>query len=207
MRIAIVEDDPMQLENLRILLNGEDTMQVVGAYNSGEKALEEICEVSPDVLLVDIGLPGMSGVELIDRVTLEMPDVEVMVFTGHAEREIIFAAIKAGASGYILKGVPPREIIEAIQELYNGGAPMSPCIARAVINEFHNTVNIDPFILSAREREILKSIEMGLTYKEIGKSLNLSFHTIHTHIKNIYEKLKSKTRHEALLKARRKGII
>src|SRR3990170_2181118 len=182
MRIAIVEDDPMQLENLRILLNGEDTMQVVGAYNSGEKALEEICEVSPDVLLVDIGLPGMSGVELIDRVTLEMPDVEVMVFTGHAEREIIFAAIKAGASGYILKGVPPREIIEAIQELYNGGAPMSPCIARA--------------------GEILKSIEMGLTYKEIGKSLNLSFHTIHTHIKNIYEKLKSKTRHEALLKAR-----
>jgi DNA-binding NarL/FixJ family response regulator len=207
MRLVIIEDDPLLLENLTLLLRGEDGISVVGSFRSAEEALRSLKSVMPDVMLTDLGLPGMSGVELIKKAKEEMPTIEIMAHTVFEDRDKVFAAIKAGASGYILKGSSPREIIESIHSLYKGGAPMSPKIARKLINEFQGEGPGTQFLLTSRETEIVKLVEDGLTYKEIGERLSISTHTVHTHIKNMYEKLQAKDRNDAIIKARKKGII
>ncbi len=207
MRLAIVEDDPILIENLKLLLSGEEGITVTGAFASAEEAVHSLRKSSPEVMLVDLGLPGMSGIELIRKAKSDMPNVEIMVHTVFEDRESVFSAIKAGASGYILKGSTPRELIESLYNLYRGGSPMSPKIARKVIHEFQDDSISEQYILSHRERDIVKCIEEGLTYKEISHRLSISSHTVHTHIKNIYEKLQAKDRNEALLRARKKGII
>ncbi len=207
MRLVIVEDDPILLESLKLLLSGESGITVVGAFSNAEDALRSLKKISPEVMLADLGLPGMSGIELIKKAKEETPDLEIMAHTVFEDRENVFAAIKAGASGYILKGSSPREIVEAIHEINKGGAPMSPKIARKVIHEFQDDSVEDQYVLSQRERDIVKCIEQGLTYKEISLRLAISSHTVHTHIKNIYEKLQAKDRGEALIKARKTGII
>lgn len=207
MRLIIVEDDPLLLENLTLLLSGEEGLAVAGSYRSAEDALRGLRNAKPDVMLTDLGLPGMSGVDLIKRVKEEMPSLEIMAHTVFEDREMVFSAIKAGASGYILKGSSPREVIESIHALYKGGAPMSPKIARKIIHEFQDDVVSEQYLLTQREREIVKCVEEGLTYKEIGERLNISTHTVHTHIKNIYEKLQAKDRNDAIGKARKRGII
>ncbi|SPF47954.1 CheY-like receiver and HTH DNA-binding domain-containing response regulator [Syntrophobacter sp. SbD1] len=207
MRLAIIEDNRMLRENLRILLNGESGIDVVGAFGSAEEALSQFPACSPEVLLVDLGLPGISGVELIEKAREEMPSVEIMAYTIFEDRETVFAAIKAGASGYILKGSSPREIVEALHSLNSGGAPMSPRIARKVIGEFQENAVGEQYLLSPREKEILMQIEAGLLYKQIADKLAISPHTVHSHIKKIYEKLHAQNRQDALVKARRKCII
>jgi two-component system NarL family response regulator len=207
MRLVIVEDDPLLLENLTLLLSGEGGITVAGAYRSAEDALKVLNNSKPEIMLTDIGLPGMSGVDLIRKAKEEMPALEIMAHTVFEDRENVFSAIKAGASGYILKGSSPREIIESIHALYKGGAPMSPKIARKVIHEFQDDAGTDQFLLTPRETEITKCIEEGLTYKEIGEKMSISTHTVHTHIKKIYEKLQAKDRNDAIIKARKRGII
>jgi len=207
MRLIIVEDDPLLLENLTLLLSGEGGITVAGAYKSAEDALKLLQNAKPEVMLTDIGLPGMSGVELIKKAKEIMPGLEIMAHTVFEDRERVFAAIKAGASGYLLKGSSPREIIESIHALFKGGAPMSPKIARKIIHEFQDDVTNDDFLLTPREKEIVKRVEEGLTYKEIGERLTISTHTVHTHIKKIYEKLQAKDRNEAISKARKRGIL
>jgi len=207
MRLVIVEDDPLLRENLKLILGGEAGITVVGAYGSGEDAMLSIKKSAAEVMLADLGLPGMSGIELIKKVKDEMPALEIMAHTVFEDRENVFSALKAGASGYMLKGSSPREIIEAIYGLYKGGAPMSPKIARKVIHEFRDEHAAEPYFLSQREKEIVRCVEEGLTYKDISERLCISHHTVHTHIKNIYEKLQAKDRNEALAKAREKGII
>ena len=207
MRVVIVEDDQLLLENLKLLLGSDGGIAVVGAFSSAEEALPELTELRPEVMLTDLGLPGMPGVELIRKTRELLPGIEIMAHTVFEERDTVVAALKAGASGYLLKGCSPWEIMEALHTLYEGGAPMSQKIARKVIMEFQDEADGEQYLLSPREKEIVKSIETGLTYKEIAKKFNISPHTVHTHIKNIYEKLQAKDRREALLKARRKGII
>ncbi len=158
-------------------------------------------------MLCDLGLPGMSGIEFIKKIKAESPSLEIMAHTVFDDRENVFSALKAGASGYLLKGCSPREIIEAIYELHQGGSPMSPKIARKVIHEFQDAEIAEQFVLSQREKSILKCIELGMTYKEIATDLSISSHTVHSHIKRIYEKLQSKDRTEALVKARKSGVI
>lgn len=206
MRLVIIEDDVLLRENLKLLLGGEAGITVVGAFGSAEDALLALKEVIPDVLLVDIGLPRMSGVEFIKYAKNMHPEVEIMAYTVFEDKDTIFSALKAGATGYILKGATPRELIESIHNLYEGGSPMSPKIARALIKDFQEAVD-EQYILSHREKEVLSCIEKGLSYKETADKLNVSPHTVHSHIKKIYEKLQAKSRVEALLKARRKGII
>jgi two-component system, NarL family, response regulator len=207
MRLIIVEDDPLLLENLTLLLSGEEGLSVAGSYRSAEDALRGLRNAKPEVMLTDLGLPGMSGVDLIKKVKEEMPSLEIMAHTVFEDREMVFSAIKAGASGYILKGSSPREVIESIHALYKGGAPMSPKIARKIIHEFQDDVVSEQYLLTQREKEIVKRVEEGLTYKEIGERLSISTHTVHTHIKNIYEKLQAKDRNDAIVKARKRGII
>jgi DNA-binding NarL/FixJ family response regulator len=208
MRLIIVEDDPLLLENLTLLLRGEEGLSVAGSYRTAEDALRSLKEARPEVMLTDLGLPGMSGVELIKKAKEEMPALEIMAHTVFEDREKVFSAIKAGASGYILKGSSPREVIESIHALYKGGAPMSPKIARKIIHEFQDEgPSSEQYLLTQRETEIVKRVEEGLTYKEIGERLSISTHTVHTHIKNIYEKLQAKDRNDAISKARQRGII
>ena len=207
MRLIIIEDDPLLLENLTLLLSGEEGLSVAGSYRSAEDALRGLRNAKPEVMLTDLGLPGMSGVDLIKKVKEEMPSLEIMAHTVFEDREMVFSAIKAGASGYILKGSSPREVIESIHALYKGGAPMSPKIARKIIHEFQDDVVSEQYLLTQREKEIVKRVEEGLTYKEIGERLSISTHTVHTHIKNIYEKLQAKDRNDAIIKARKRGII
>jgi two-component system NarL family response regulator len=207
MRVSIVEDDALLKENLKLLLSGEPGISVVGAYGTAEEALPGVRKTPPDILLSDIGLPGMSGIELIREIKGEIPDLEIMAHTVFDDRETVFSALKAGASGYILKGSTPRELIDALHILLKGGAPMSPKIARKVIREFQEEGADEQYVLTHREREIVREIESGMTYKDIANKFNISPHTVHTHIKHIYEKLHARDRQEALTAARKKGII
>jgi two-component system NarL family response regulator len=207
MRLIIVEDNRLLLENLRLLLNGEAGITVAGAFASAEEALEMLAECKPEVMLVDLDLPGISGIELTKRAKAAMPEIDIMAYTIFEDRETVFSAIKAGASGYILKGSSPRELVESLNNLFQGGAPMSPKIARKVIKEFQHDNDSPQTLLSQREKEIVRGIEQGMTYKDIAERFNISPHTVHTHIKNIYEKLQAKGRPEAILKARKQGLI
>jgi two-component system NarL family response regulator len=181
MRIAIVEDNTLLRENLVFLLNGEKNFEVCCDYGTAEEALQDLANFHPDILLVDIGLPGMSGIDLIKKVKAKHLDMEIMVHTIFDARDTVFAAIKAGATGYILKGASPRELVESIENLQ--------------------------YLLTPREKEILMELEKGFTYKELAEKLSISHHTIHSHIKKIYEKLHAKSRRDALTTARKKGII
>jgi two-component system, NarL family, response regulator len=207
MRLVIVEDDTLLLENLTLLLSGEEGITVSGAYRSAEDAIKGLKKASPEVLLTDLGLPGMSGVELIKKAKEEMPTLEIMAHTVFEDRDKVFSAIKAGASGYILKGSSPREIIESIHALYKGGAPMSPKIARKVIFEFRDENAEEDFLLTKREKEVVRLVEEGMSYKEISDKLTISVQTVHSHIKNTYKKLQAKDKIDAIAKARARGIL
>jgi len=207
MRISIVEENHKLLENLKILLTGEPNYEIIGAFSTAEDAMPAIHNNPPEVLLTDLAFPGMSGIELIEKVKQKYPEIDVMAHTVSDSRESVFSAIKAGASAYMLKDSRPVELIEALNELYEGGAPMSPKIARMVVQEFQSRGMDEQYLLSQREKEVIKGIEKGLSYKEMADKFNISPQTVHKHIKNIYEKLQAGDRREALLKARKKGII
>jgi two-component system NarL family response regulator len=207
MRLALVEDNSITRETLKMLLGGEKSVTSVETFENAERALESFASQAPEVLLVDLDLPGMHGTELIRQVKAAYPHVEIMVYTIFEDRDTVFAAIKAGASGYLLKGSSPRELVESLQNLHQGGAPMSPRIARKIIQEFQSPHAEEENPLTAKEANIVRHVEQGLTYKEIGERLSISPHTVHTHIKNIYEKLQAKGRRDALKRARQIGII
>lgn len=207
MKIIIVEDDQMLLNNICMLLAGEPGMSILGAYSNATDALDALKTLHPTIMLTDIGLPGMSGIELIARAKEIRPDLEIMAYTVFDDRDNLFSALKAGATGYILKGCKPRDLIEALHNLHEGGAPMTPRIARKVIHQFHAVSVEEQFLLTPREKDILKCIENGLSYKELAARLSISIHTVHTHITNIYEKLQATGRKDALIKARRKGVL
>jgi DNA-binding NarL/FixJ family response regulator len=207
MRIAIVEDNSVTRETLKAIISSEPSVVLTAALATAEEALKCLAECCPEVLLVDLDLPGMHGIELIRRAKTKYPSLEIMVYTIFEDRETVFSAIKAGASGYILKGSSSRELIDSLESLYRGGAPMSPRIARKVINEFHSQFTEEVNPLSQKESQILRYVGQGMTYKELAELLTISPHTVHTHIKNIYEKLQARDRRDALQRARKIGII
>ncbi|MBL8952004.1 MAG: response regulator transcription factor [Myxococcaceae bacterium] len=205
--IFVVEDDPQLRQYLVMLLDGEPTTRVIGNAGSAEEALVLLEELQPRLMLVDLALPGASGLELIAKVR-DRPEAPLMMaHTVFDDRDNVLAAIRAGASGYVLKGCAPRELIEALQSLNAGGSPMSPRIARAVLRELQERPAPLPDPLSPRERLVLKLVDEGLTYKQIAERMSVSPHTVHSHIKNIYDQLHVRSREEALAKARHRGII
>lgn len=207
MRIMIVEDDLLIRGSLTVLLAGEPGYCVCGSYGSAEEALAALDTDAPDLMISDIGLPGLSGIELIRSAKRRLPELDIMAYTVFDNREIVFSALKAGASGYLLKGSSPKHIVEAVENLCAGGAPMSPKIARAVIREFQEEGIEEQYLLTTRETEILKLLDKGYSYKIIADQCCISPHTVNSHIKKIYEKLHASDRQDALIKARRKGIV
>lgn len=207
MHLAIVEDNPATLAALQHILLKESDVEAVDGYGSAEEALQRLDSCCPDIMLVDLGLPGMQGSELIAQVKEHCPRIEIMVHTIFDDSPTVFAAIKAGASGFILKDANPAELITSLRILLKGGAPMSPRIARKVILEFQSSPAHQESPLSPREEKIIRCIEQGLSYNDVAERLGISYHTVHTHIKKAYEKLQARGRKEALKNARELGIL
>jgi DNA-binding NarL/FixJ family response regulator len=203
-RIAIIEDNDHFRAGLEAILANEKDFQLTGSYSSAEYALLELKQQVPDIVIIDISLPGMKGTELIVHLKEEMEDTQFMVCTIHDDNDTIFEALLSGASGYILKDpVTAHEIIKAIRDLYNGGSPMSPLIARKIITRFQKPVHQDEaHLLSVREREVLEHLSKGLQYKEIAEQLGITHETVKRHLKNIYQKLHVQNKIEAINKFR-----
>lgn len=173
-------------------------MEVLASYRSAEEALSSLPANLPDLLVVDIRLPGMDGVELIATLKPRFKDLPILVLTMYEESDLIFDALKAGASGYLLKRAAGEELCDAIRQIRHGGAPMSPSIARKVVDSFR--VPEPTAGLSPREQEILNLLANGALYKEIAATLGISLDTVRTHLRRIYEKLHVHTRTEAVVK-------
>ena len=200
--VAIVEDDNEIREGLAVLINGSEGFKCVATYSSAEDALSDLLKKKPDVVLMDINLPHMSGIECTRKLKDLRPDLSIMVLTVYDDDESIFESLKAGARGYVVKKTPPAKLLESILELYNGGSPISSRIARKIVQTFHviGTSSEERENLSRREDEILAYLAKGYRYKEIGETLFISIETVRTHVRNIYEKLHVRSRTEALLK-------
>ena len=204
---AIVEDLDEVREGLRTMLSLSGQFAIVDTYKTAEEALYEIPRHNPDIVMMDINLPGMNGIECIRLLKEKKIKSQFMMFTVYENDEKVFEALKAGASGYLLKNTAPSQIAEALKDLYHGGSPMSANIARKLVNAFYESEKQQTpvEVLSKRENEVLQLLSKGLLYKEIAEKLFLSVGTVRQHIHKIYEKLHVQNRTEALNKVFGKG--
>ncbi len=201
-RLCLVEDHEGTREFLLKLLRREEGIVCLGAFGDGRKALAEIPRLRPDVVLMDLHLPGLGGIECVRTLKRDHPQIEFVVLTTYDDTDLIFDALRAGASGYLLKRAAAGELVEAIDEVSRGGSPMSMEIARRVVSHFHQIRQpaLDEENLSNREREILALLSKGLTYKLIAERLGLSPYTVHNRLHGIYKKLQVQSRTEAVAK-------
>ena len=200
--LVIVEDLDEVREGLNQFISLNPEFKVLDTYKTAEEAAYEIPIVKPDIVIMDINLPGMNGIECIKEIKKKVPKTQFMMFTVYENDEKVFEALKAGASGYLLKNTGLIQMIEGLKELYNGGSPMSANIARKLVTVFRGQENnVDlPVALSPRENEILQLLAKGLLYKEIADKLSISHNTVKQHIHKIYEKLHVQNRTEAINK-------
>ena len=202
--ISIVEDNDKLRATLARVIDRADGFHCASDYGNAEDALAGLPKIKPDVVLMDINLPGINGVECVRQLKKLLPQIQVMMLTVYEDTENIFNALAAGANGYMLKRTPAKELIEAIREVQRGGSPMTTHIARKVVQSFQKTGTAaaagELAELSAREQQVLDLLAQGLIYKEIGEKLGISYETVHTYIRRIYEKLQVRTRTEAVAK-------
>ncbi|MDP3582853.1 MAG: response regulator transcription factor [Ignavibacteria bacterium] len=210
-KVVITEDNNTIREGLAALINGTPGYSCVGAFSECESFLAKIPTLPADVVLMDIGLPGMSGIDGIVKAKKMRPELNILMLTVYEDSQTVFKALCAGACGYLVKKTPPARLLEAIKDANDGGAPMSSLIARQVIDVFKQTQGKQSdekdAELSAREKEVLTSLSDGNNYQEIADRLFISVDTVRHHIKNIYRKLHVHSQSEAVAKAIRKGII
>jgi DNA-binding NarL/FixJ family response regulator len=202
-KVAIVEDNAPICETLLDLIEESDDLVSVGVYDTAAKALRAIPQLAPDIVIMDIRLPDRSGIECTARLKRLLPNTHFMIFTVHEDDEQIFEALKAGASGYILKSSTREEILSALKDLKHGGAPMSSQVARKVIQSFRkpeSTKSPELSELTPREEEILALLAQGYIPKEIAAKLSVSYATVRTHLNHIYEKLHVRSKTEAVVK-------
>ncbi len=201
-RVALVEDDRQVREGLRLLIDTSKTCRCMAAFGSAEEALAGLPSLPTDVVLMDIDLPGLSGIECIRQLKERQSSLQFMMLTVFEDHDRIFQSLAAGASGYLLKQTPPDKLLEAITELHRGGAPMSMQIARHVVEVFQQSAPRRDAAagLSPREKEIIVLLGKGFLYKEIASQLGISVETVRTHIHNTYQKLHVRTRTEAVMK-------
>lgn len=204
--VSIVEDDHRIRESLAILIDGVENIRCISSHPNGEEALKEIVVKKPDVVLMDINLPGMSGIECVRKLKAALPKLQILMLTMYEDDDQVFQSLMAGASGYLVKRTTPAEILQAIEEVHSGASPMSGRIARTVVEYFQKLQNAAPEEenLSKREQEILDLLVKGYRYKEIADTLSVSFETVRSHLKNIYAKLHVHSRTEAVVKYLRK---
>jgi RNA polymerase sigma factor (sigma-70 family) len=200
--VSIVEDNDKLRETLTRVLNRADGFSCVSQYANAEDALKDLPQIKPDVVLMDINLPGMNGVRCVQQLKKILPEIQVMMLTVYEDTESIFNALAAGANGYMLKRTSSKELLEAIREVQRGGSPMTMHIARKVVQSFQRTAATAAATenLSDREQQVLDLLSQGLMYKEIADKLGISYETVHTYIRRIYEKLQVRTRTEAVAK-------
>jgi|SRR5271156_2470022 len=205
--ISIVEDNRVTTKHLKELLNGDPNLRCLGDYTTGEAAIIGVPAEKPDVLLVDINLPGMSGIECVQKLKEKDPSLQILMLTAYEESDLIFNSLRAGASGYLLKKAVSTELIPAIEQLRAGGAPMSIKIARKVVDHFHKIRQpaSDVEKLTQREQEILALLANGNLYKEISDRLGISLGTVKVHVQHIYEKLHVQSRMQAVNKIRERA--
>jgi DNA-binding NarL/FixJ family response regulator len=213
LRIAIFDDNKNILDSITLLLQTEPAFEIAGTFNHVLDCIEDIKECSPDVVLMDIEMPGMTGIEAVRTITKELPHVQVLMQTVFEDDDRVFDSICGGASGYILKNQLNTKLIDAIKELQYGGSPMSPSIARKVFNKLQEIPQqIKPgkqpdYKLTPREKEVLSCIVKGLSYKMIAADLNISYETVRSHVKKIYEKLHVASLTEVVAKAINQKIV
>jgi len=204
-KVGVVEDNHEFRNALKLILNSTEGFQCVALYPKGEEAIEAAAQLDVDIMLMDIQLPGISGIECVRKIKTINPKIQFMMFTAYEDDDKIFDALQAGAAGYILKRTPPAKLVEAITELYNGGSPMNAEIARKVVGSFQakpqkGTVAIENDPLTEREKEILNLLSEGYMYKEIAGNLFISMATVKQHVHRIYEKLHVQSRTAAINK-------
>jgi DNA-binding NarL/FixJ family response regulator len=201
-QVSIVEDNDQLRGTLARLINRADGFACLSQYATAEAALEGLPKDRPQVVLMDINLPGLNGVECVRRLKQVRPEISAVMLTAYEDTENIFNALAAGANGYLLKRAPRAELLEAIREVHRGGSPMTTHIARKVVQSFQRTAPAPQpgETLSAREQEVLDHLSKGFLYKEISEKMGISYETVHTYIRRIYEKLQVRTRTEAVAK-------
>ncbi len=201
-KVSIVEDSRGTRESLAELLGRVPSLRCVGAHGTGEEALRLIPAEQPDVVLMDINLPGISGIECVGRLKQRLPKLQVLMLTTYEESDLIFDSLRNGASGYILKNMIPDELIQAIEQVHAGGAPMSMQIARKVVSHFQRIRSPQSELeqLTRREQEILGLLAKGYLYKEIADQLGITLSTVRAHLHTVYEKLHVQSRTEAVVK-------
>jgi DNA-binding NarL/FixJ family response regulator len=209
MRIVIFEDNQTFRESLEFLIVTSTDLELCGAFADTNRLLQRMEALQPDVVLMDINIPGKNGIEATKEIKAHFPDINICIQTVFEEDDKIFASLCAGASGYILKNTASEKVLQAIREVAAGGAFFTPSIAKRVLLNFQEQpAGQASFIqLSEKEKEVLKYLVEGLSYKMIADKLQLSFHTVHSHIKNIYEKLHVNSKGEAVAKALKNKLV
>ncbi|MEW6159570.1 MAG: response regulator transcription factor [Verrucomicrobiota bacterium] len=201
-KVSIVEDDRGTRESLVELLKRAPGLRCVGAYANAEDAMRDVAGHGPEVVLMDINLPGISGIECVAQLKSRLPKTQVLMLTTYEESDLIFDSLRAGANGYLLKNMPPSEIVQAIEQVHAGGSPMSMHIARKVVSYFQQIKrpSSDMEKLTKREQEILALLAKGFLYKEIADQLGITLSTVRAHLHTVYEKLHVQSRTEAVVK-------
>jgi DNA-binding NarL/FixJ family response regulator len=200
--VSIVDDEKKLCESIAVFLNGSPGFRCVSMYGSAETALQRLPADRPDVVLMDINMAGMNGIECARRLKALNPRIQILMLTVYDDTDQIFKALAAGATGYLLKRHDPEELLQAIRDVQDGGSPMSNSIARKVVASFQKAdlIGKKENQLSAREQAVLDCLARGLPYKQIGDELGISINTIRTHLRHIYEKLHVQSRTEAVAK-------
>jgi len=210
-KIAIFDDNKNIRNSMVMLINTDPAFEVIGVFYDARNCVQKILETKPDVVLMDIQMPGINGIEAVRLIKKELPHIEILIQTVFEDDENIFNSILAGASGYILKSHLNKRLLDDLRELQYGGSPMSPSIARKVLNMMQNgttkaSASVE-YNLTPREKDVLTCIVKGLSYKMIGYELNISYETVRSHVKKIYEKLHVGSLTEAVAKAINQNIV
>ena len=209
-RVAIFEDNRSLLDSLAAMIGGTPGFDFVGAFPNCNNLLKNISQIKPHVVLMDIEMPGINGIEAVGMIKEEFPEIKILMETIFDDDEKIFNSICAGAEGYILKNTSPAEILEAIKDIYDGGGPMTPSIANRVLKMVKDKPVLsgnESFDLSGREKEILFCLVKGMSYKMVADTCFISIETVNVHIKNIYRKLQVHSKSEAVAKAIKGRIV
>lgn len=208
-RVAIFDDNKERLDSLRFLIEMEEGLLCVGTFAHAVNSVKNVEEVEPDIILMDIEMPGITGIEAVKQIKEKHPKITIIMQTVFEDENLIFEAIKAGASGYILKKTTPDKIIESIYDANSGGAPMTPVIATKVLRFFQETPAqpTKDYNLTDRETEILGLLTKGLSYKMIAAKIDISYHTVNAHLRHIYEKLHVNSLGEAVAKALNEKLV